>query len=396
MPPPTVHRTLSALASPIIKSTATAAVTSATLPTSSTLLAEPDGMVDTSLNNIPECGLNDPLSNWGLDRTPSHTLPKPSPNNVNPFETVASDLSNLDQEMLRLIDTKPTKLKEAAGYFWGNRSTGKKIRPTILFLISSSLPSSSVILPTQRRLACITEMIHTASLFHDDVIDNGQIRRGNKTANQQFGNKMAILGGDFLLAKASVSLARLRNLEVVELMSAVIEHLVRGEVMQIKGEGGIQGYLGKNFFKTSSLIANSSMSAAILGNAEEDVVRDSYLYGKYLGNAFQLVDDVLDFEGKVEILGKERYGDLKSGLATGPVLFAEEEKPEMKDLRLRKFTNEGDIQRALDIIYSTSAIDRTKDLARVNAEMAMDVVEGWGGERESLKELCRIVVDREK
>jgi len=152
----------------------------------------------------------------------------------------------------------------------------------------------------------------------------------------------------------------------------------------------------QNFFKTSSLIANSAMCTAILGGAEGGVVRESYEYGKYLGNAFQLVDDVLDFEGNVEILGKERYGDLKSGLATGPVLFAEERKPEMRDLRLRKFSETGDIQRALDIIYSTDALERTKDLARVNAEMAADVVSGWDGERESMIELCKIVVEREK
>ena len=258
--------------------------------------------------------------------------------------------------MLRLIDTKPSALKEAAGYFWGLRSGGKKIRPAVLFLISKSLPSTgATVLPTQRRLACITEMIHTASLFHDDVIDKGEIRRGNKTANEMFGNKMAILGGDFLLAKASVSLARLRNLEVTELMSGVIEHLVRGEVMQIKGGGGLDGYLGKNFFKTSSLIANSAMSTAILGDAPAEYVRESYLYGKYLGNAFQLVDDVLDFEGNVEVLGKERYGDLRSGLATGPALFAEETRPEMRELRLRKFRG-GVIYRGL----STSSTARTR------------------------------------
>ncbi|GMH49498.1 hypothetical protein TrRE_jg10993, partial [Triparma retinervis] len=367
----------------------------AKFPTSSALLPEQDNGVDKPINDIEGAGLRDELKEWGIGRTPKGTLGEGY--NVNPFENVKGEIANLDDEMLRLIDTKPSALKEAAGYFWGLRSGGKKIRPAVLFLISKSLPStSSTVLPTQRRLACITEMIHTASLFHDDVIDKGEIRRGNKTANVMFGNKMAILGGDFLLAKASVSLARLRNLEVTELMSGVIEHLVRGEVMQIKGEGGIEGYLGKNFFKTSSLIANSAMSTAILGGAPPAYVKEAYLYGKYLGNAFQLVDDVLDYEGQVEVLGKERYGDLKSGLATGPVLFAEETRPEMKALRVRKFREEGDIRRALDIIEGTDAIERTKDLARVNAEMARDVVEGWGGERDALRELCRIVVDRKK
>ena len=202
-------------------------------------------MVDVPINDVDGAGLRDELNIWHVDAVPKGTLGSTTLK-VNPFEAVKSEISNLDDEMLRLIDTKPSVLKEAAGYFWNQREGGKKIRPAVLFLIAKSLPGNQFeVIPQQRRLACITEMIHTASLFHDDVIDKGEIRRGNKTANKMFGNKMAILGGDFLLAKASVSLARLRNLEVVEIMSGVIEHLVRGEVMQIKGEGGVEGYLGK-------------------------------------------------------------------------------------------------------------------------------------------------------
>ena len=220
------------------------------------------------------------------------------------------------------------------------------------------------LLETQRRLAEITEMIHTASLFHDDVIDKSSVRRNMPSVNHQFGNKvsgsklartltlrkisqhclpsnpncssqMAILAGDFLLARASVSLARLRDLEVVEVMSTVIEHLVKGEVMQMRvlskdevsprvakrrasctsllslifssqrgGDGMMEYYLKKNFYKTSSLMANSCMSAALLADAPPGQVRAAYEYGKHVGNAFQLIDDVLDFEGNVATMGK--------------------------------------------------------------------------------------------
>jgi geranyl diphosphate synthase len=124
------------------------------------------------------------------------------------------------------------------------------------------------------------------------------------SVNQVFGNKLAILGGDFLLSRASVSLARLRNLEVVELLSTVIEHLVKGEIMQMKGSttgrSAVEYYLRKNFYKTASLMGHSSLAAAVLGGISDDEVKRAvYLYGTYIGQAFQLIDDALDFEGKI-------------------------------------------------------------------------------------------------
>lgn len=139
----------------------------------------------------------------------------------------------------------------------------------MVLLISYALNASSnrnPVSPQQKRLAEITEMIHTASLFHDDVIDKATSRRNAASVNQVFGNKVAILGGDFLLSRASVALARLRNLEVVELLSTVIEHLVKGEIMQMKPTSSNDGsnkakntaalefYLRKNFYKTASLM----------------------------------------------------------------------------------------------------------------------------------------------
>lgn len=142
-------------------------------------------------------------------------------------------------------------------------------------------------------------MIHTASLLHDDVIDEAEMRRGIKSVNQVFGDKLSILAGDFLLARSSVCLARLRSLEVVELMSTIIEHLVKGEVMQMRNVEGrskislLEYYLRKNYYKTASLMANSCKAALTLGKHTEYVCEMGFAYGRHLGLAFQVCENII-------------------------------------------------------------------------------------------------------
>eukprot|EP01040_Poterioochromonas_malhamensis_P005237 gene5237-5616_t len=241
-------------------------------------------------------------------------------------------------------------------------------------------------------------MIHTASLFHDDVIDKATTRRNMSTVNQVFGNKLAILGGDFLLSRASVSLARLRNLEVVELLSTVIEHLVKGEIMQMKGSStgrsALEYYLRKNFYKTASLMGHSCLAAAVLGGYNEDLRRAAYLYGTYVGQAFQLIDDALDFEGSTQVLGKAPLADLRSGLATAPTLFAAEEYPILLTLISRKFESPGDVDEALALVQKSSGLKKCRDLAQVHAERAIEAIQVFPPSlaRDSLVGLaCKVV-----
>lgn len=160
---------------------------------------------------------------------------------------------------------------------------------------------AQVVLPLQRRLAEITELIHTASLLHDDVIDGADTRRGVSSVNKAFGNKLAVLAGDFLLARASVCLARLRNVPTVELLSTVIEHLVKGEVMQMRhalrgdsaSKAAFDMYLRKTYYKTGSLMANSCKAIGLLGCYPDAVSEAAFRYGMHLGIAFQLIDDLL-------------------------------------------------------------------------------------------------------
>ncbi|KAF8753642.1 Terpenoid synthase [Rhizoctonia solani] len=265
----------------------------------------------------------------------------------------------------------------------------------------SPLPSTTPVLPTQRRLAQITEMIHVASLLHDDVIDKADTRRSRPSAPAKFGNKLSILGGDFLLARASAALARLGDLEVVELVSSMINNLVEGEVVQLEevfggSSSGLTAigpdaarwnlYLKKSYLKTASLMAKSARASVVLGGAlsrdseatsrlSDERLKDiAYLYGRNIGIAFQLVDDMLDFSTSAE-LGKPSGGaDMQLGLTTAPALFAWEEEPKMGELISRRFSGSGDVEMARAIVTSTSALQRTRDLAASYANAARDAI----------------------
>lgn len=312
-------------------------------------------------------------------------LPVSNTTIVDPFALCADELDMLSTRIRTdLLGTDHPVLHKAATYFFTrNDTSGKKFRPLLVHLMARAMAEASgdesdFTTDAHRRLAEISELIHTASLFHDDVIDTADTRRGVPAVHKVFGDKMAILAGDYLLARASIGLARLRNVAVVETMSTIIEHLVRGEVMQMKGTDDndrLQYYLRKNFYKTGSLMANSCRSAAILGDYPEEWVDVAYRYGKHTGMAFQLVDDILDFEGSLSHMGKPALSDLKSGFATAPVLFAADEFPDqLQPLIDRKFASPGDVETALELVTASSGMEQTRQLARVHAETAMDAI----------------------
>ncbi|OBT49142.1 hypothetical protein VE00_00023 [Pseudogymnoascus sp. WSF 3629] len=270
-------------------------------------------------------------------------------------------------------------------------------------------PTDSDILPSQRRLAEITELIHTASLLHDDVIDHSDSRRGSPSANLEFGNKMAVLAGDFLLGRASIALARLRDAEVVELLATVIANLVEGEFMQLKNtsrdeknpqwtEEALTYYLQKTYLKTASLISKSCRAAALLGGSDNVTVEAAYSYGKNLGLAFQLVDDMLDYTITEKELGKPAGADLELGLATAPLLFAWKNNPELGALVGRKFAEEGDVARARYIVSQSEGIEQTRALARDYADQALAAIEPFpeSEAKDGLREMVAKTINRRK
>ncbi|KAI8613513.1 isoprenoid synthase domain-containing protein [Chytriomyces sp. MP71] len=383
----------------------------------------------------------------------------PASSVINPSELLGSDLALLTSNIRRLLGSDHPVLKSIASYYFMG-SGGKHIRPMLVLLVAkassiaptprrtspplsierinepissnsevlfalavnapplSASKQGGEILPTQRRLAEITEMIHTASLLHDDVIDMSLVRRKMPSVNAEYGNKMAILAGDFLLARASIALARLRNVEVVELLSTVISNLVEGEFMQLRNSANKKGtpepkteaqesletrlpdslaplsrqapnmreftdeitnqrfeyYLTKTYMKTASLIANSCKAAAVLGGCNELVADALYRYGRALGLAFQVVDDMLDFTVTAEEMGKPVNADLKLGLATAPVLYAAEQFPELDVIIERNFKQDGDATTALQLIHASNGIERTRSLAAAFCEEAVEAL----------------------
>ncbi|KAJ8983749.1 hypothetical protein NQ317_017852 [Molorchus minor] len=184
----------------------------------------------------------------------------------------------------------------------------------------------SGLLSSQREVAMISEMIHTASLVHDDVIDQSEFRRGKPSVNVIWNHQKVTMAGDFILAVASMMIARLRNNDVTSVLSQVVTDLVQGEFMQLGSKETenerFAHYLTKTYRKTASLFANSLKAVGLLIGADEGIIDISYQYGRNLGLGFQLVDDLLDFVSSAEAMGKPTAADLKLGLATAPVLFA--------------------------------------------------------------------------
>ncbi|XP_043546489.1 decaprenyl-diphosphate synthase subunit 1 isoform X4 [Chiloscyllium plagiosum] len=255
---------------------------------------------------------------------------------------------------------------------------------------------------SQHSIGMIVEMIHTASLVHDDVIDGSDTRRGKITVNKIWGERKAILAGDFVLSAASVALARLGNNTVVSIFTQAIEDLVRGEFMQLgskENENERFGhYLEKTFKKTASLIANSCKAVSILGNCDPDVQEIAYQYGRNIGIAFQLVDDVLDFTSCANQLGKPAAADLKLGLATGPVLFACQQFPELHTLIMRRFSVDGDVDQAWQYVQQSDGVQQTCYLAHQYGQEAVRHISMLrpSPERDALIQLAEIVLTRNK
>lgn len=289
------------------------------------------------------------------------------------FAPVDKDLSLLSENLKKLVGARHPILAAAAEHLFD--AGGKRIRPAIVLLVSRATMLEQDITPRHRRLAEITEMIHTASLVHDDVVDEAELRRNVPTVNSLFDNRIAVLAGDFLFAQSSWYLANLDNLEVVKLLSEVIRDFAEGEIQQginrFDTNITLEAYLEKSYYKTASLMANSAKAAAVLSDVPRDVTEHLYNYGRDLGLAFQIVDDILDFTSPTEVLGKPAGSDLVSGNITAPALYAMEENSYLEVLIEREFSEEGDIEKALDLVMKSKGIDRSRELASNYAQLAL-------------------------
>ncbi|KAL0301286.1 UNVERIFIED_CONTAM: Solanesyl diphosphate synthase 2, chloroplastic [Sesamum radiatum] len=292
------------------------------------------------------------------------------------FEVVAEDLLTLNKNLQSIVGSENPVLMSAAEQIFG--AGGKRMRPALVFLVSratAELAGLKDLTKEHRRLAEIIEMIHTASLIHDDVLDESDMRRGKETVHQLYSTRVAVLAGDFMFAQSSWYLANLENLEVIKLISQVIKDFASGEIKQASSlfdcDVELDEYLIKSYYKTASLIAASTKGAAIFSGVNSEISEQMYQYGKNLGLSFQVVDDILDFTQSAEQLGKPAGSDLAKGNLTAPVIFALEKETKLRDIIESEFCETGSLEEAIDIVKNCGGIERARELAREMANQAI-------------------------
>nr|KJB07795.1 hypothetical protein B456_001G118100 [Gossypium raimondii] len=220
--------------------------------------------------------------------------------------------------------------------------------------------------------------------------------------------QLAVLAGDFLLSRACLTLASLKNTEVVTLIATVVENLVTGETMQLTTASNkrfsMEYYMQKTYNKTASLMSNSCKSVALLAGHTTVIAMLAFEYGKNLGLAFQLIDDVLDFTGTSASLGKGSLSDIRHGIITAPILFAMEEYPQLRAVVDKGFDNPANVDMALEYLGKSRGIERTKELAMKHANLAAAAIESLPQSddedviksRQALIDLTQRVITRNK
>jgi octaprenyl-diphosphate synthase len=277
---------------------------------------------------------------------------------------------------------------------------GKRIRPMLVLLFANALGFRG---KERFELAATVEFIHTATLLHDDVVDESALRRGRATANALFGNAASVLVGDFLYSRAFQMMVSVNRLRVLDVLADATNVIAEGEVLQLMNmhdpDLAVEDYLKVIRFKTAKLFEASARLGAVLANASSEMEEACAGYGRCLGTAFQLVDDLLDYEGSTHELGKNVGDDLREGKPTLPLLIAMERADEGDRLLIRQAIEQGEVSRLADIVAivrRTGAIEATREAARAEADKARSNLSALPPtvHREALLEFCARSVER--
>ncbi|MFO7586152.1 MAG: polyprenyl synthetase family protein [Anaerolineales bacterium] len=278
-------------------------------------------------------------------------------------------------------------------------SGGKRIRPTLGFLVGQMLGAPDDKLVT---LGAAVEMLHTATLVHDDLIDGSLLRRGTPTLNARWSPAATVLTGDFLFAKAAKLAAEADHLPLMRLFAETLAVIVNGELAQLfaaRGSVVRENYYQRIYAKTASLFEMSARAAAMVSPADEQTIELLRLFGYEVGMAFQIVDDVLDFTGDQAAVGKPVGSDLLQGLVTLPALYYVESNPDDDDVRLLKdggWGNRERMERLIESIRASEAIQQSIWEARERVERALAFIEPLppSAAKSSLGQLALYIVDR--
>ena len=286
----------------------------------------------------------------------------------------ADDMRLVDATILRRLESDVPLVGQVASYIIS--AGGKRLRPVLLTLMCNALGCTH---PQRHSMAAVVEFIHTATLLHDDVVDESTLRRGRATANETFGNPASVLVGDFLYSRAFQMMVETGNMRVMQVLADATNIIAEGEVLQLMNMHDASldeaAYLRVIRSKTAKLFEASCRLAAILAGAPAELEAACSEYGQSLGTAFQVIDDVLDYDGDAAEMGKNLGDDLREGKATLPLILAMRLGSSHEADMVRQAIETGstdDLPRIIEVVRRTGALDRTRAAAADQAQLAVE------------------------
>ena len=309
-----------------------------------------------------------------------------------------SDLVMMDEILVNRLDSNVDLISQMSQYIIN--SGGKRIRPLLLLLCARATNYKG---DYHHSMAVVIELIHTATLLHDDVVDSSSIRRGHETANELWGNAPSVLVGDFLYSRAFEIMVEPNSMEIMKILSKATNQISEGEVLQllsIKNANVSQTeYFEVIERKTACLFKAACQIAGILAESNKNVINGLGSFGMHLGNAFQIIDDTLDYESNSSVIGKEVGDDLSEGKVTLPMIYAlENTKGSEKATLSNAITNadSSNIDNIINILLSVNAFEYSRKVAKNESTKALKFLEVIPNSeyRSALQLLCELSLDR--
>jgi octaprenyl-diphosphate synthase len=314
------------------------------------------------------------------------------------YALIGPDMKAVDAVIRDRLYSDVVLVRQIAEYIIG--SGGKRMRPALVLLAAGALNYQG---ERHQEMAAVIEFIHTATLLHDDVVDESSLRRGRDTANAMFGNAASVLVGDFLYSRAFQMMVAVDNMRVMQVLSDATNVIAEGEVLQLMNchdaDVDEARYMQVIHYKTAKLFEAAAQLGAILGQASPEVEKALAAYGMHLGTAFQLIDDVLDYSGQEADTGKHLGDDLAEGKPTLPLIYVIQHGNPEQAACVRKAIEEGgrdDFPLVLDAIRQSGALDHARARAVQEAELARSAIQCLGDSnyKKALLQLTLFAVER--
>lgn len=312
---------------------------------------------------------------------------------------IETEMQSVDHHLRSTLHSDVDLIEDIAEHIV--ESGGKRIRPVLVILASKliGLEGKAPVLT-----ANIVELIHTATLLHDDVVDNSDRRRGQKTANNVFGNAAAVLTGDFIYSRSFELMCALENLEVMDVLAKASNRIAAGEVQQLENCNNpnitVDDYLSVIYAKTAKLFEAACHVPAVLAQLPKAQTQALIDFGKHIGTAFQLADDVIDYRSDSETMGKNMGDDLAEGKATLPLIYAMAHGTAAQKELIRTAIEQGQtdqVDAIVEILNETGALDHTQACAEAEAEKAKTALQHLpkNNYASAMAALCDLAVKRQ-